>query len=565
MADLLRKKRFLRAEKKAIHAWNIQDYESARDHYAAMLDIAKGWLALKDPNMLWVRAHYSECLMHTGDNETADKLQHEILKDIVPPETEDEADAIVEVLHLRVAVVNKLHARGRTEEALMTMRRALYLSKKSFGDDDENTESLQMGYNKIEEQIMSRQLPRLRTDHRNERSRRRQERLVDSTDQASLSDSDTIVENYACRDDVVDDISDARLLSATASSDFQEQVFHIITDKWFAMYLKRVHDLFRCFSPVKHGARPKIAILDTGLNTKHPDVSKIHNPEDRSEKRIKGLWAPKSQTWSNSEDVDGHGTHCAMVANKVAPNADIYVLRVFEDRHHVSGKHIVEAVHHAVYEWQVDIISMSFAINKDDHSSKAAITEKLREVKDKVLIFAAASNAGLLEGRTYPAKRPEVVAVHAAHGSHEPYKKNPPLFCSEWNITALGMYVLAPHKNASLERLSGTSVACAVAAGIAALVLEFCRRQPLSGEASLRDPSVPVSNDGPLRLSKKGMLRIFQLMRLNNREIKEPGPGEILCLMPWELLSLERGDGKPDAARKIIASDIATALRDLKD
>jgi hypothetical protein len=42
------------------------------------------------------------------------------------------------------------------------------------------------------------------------------------------------------------------------------------------------------------------------------------------------------------QDVDGHGTHCAMVAHQVAPDADTYVACIFRDRRHVRGDHVVD-------------------------------------------------------------------------------------------------------------------------------------------------------------------------------------------------------------------------------
>jgi hypothetical protein len=118
------------------------------------------------------------------------------------------------------------------------------------------------------------------------------------------------------------------------------------TDDWFSTgRLQDVHDLLTRFPSLKTKDRPRIAILDTGLNTSHPDVQKIYKPkpEAREAKRVKGLWAPPDSDWDADEDTDGHGTHCTMVAHKVAPDADLFVLRVFKDRYHATSEHIVEA------------------------------------------------------------------------------------------------------------------------------------------------------------------------------------------------------------------------------
>src|SRR6266480_5045310 len=89
--DLMRKiEAFLVAENRAMDAWDNKDWRSAKEHYGTMLHLADGWLSMEDPNVLWVQAHYSECLMHLGRDEEASKIHADILQAIVPPDTEDE-------------------------------------------------------------------------------------------------------------------------------------------------------------------------------------------------------------------------------------------------------------------------------------------------------------------------------------------------------------------------------------------------------------------------------------------------------------------------------------------
>jgi subtilisin family serine protease len=74
--------------------------------------------------------------------------------------------------------------------------------------------------------------------------------------------------------------------------------------------------------PDESSPRVKIAILDTGLDLSHPDMLmeykdgriKCHDFIDES---------------TAIEDLDGHGTHCTSTLAKIAPNAEIYIGRVF--------------------------------------------------------------------------------------------------------------------------------------------------------------------------------------------------------------------------------------------
>ncbi|KAH0837204.1 hypothetical protein FOPE_04845 [Fonsecaea pedrosoi] len=192
---------------------------------------------------------------------------------------------------------------------------------------------------------------------------------------------------------------------------------------------------------------------------------------------------------------------------------------------------------------------MSFAISKNDKKTKEAMSAKLEEIKDKVLLFAAASNSGRNDGRAYPAKRPEVIAIHAAHGGGGPWKNNPlPSSDDAHNFSTLGMYVETPYTGQATKRVSGTSVACPVAAGIAALVLEFCR-QPL------------VTIKKPERLKhKKGMEAIFSQM-YNRFEASKAGKEEdYFYLRPWKLMVVKDTDDDTAAAWHRVASLINEAF-----
>jgi subtilisin family serine protease len=69
--------------------------------------------------------------------------------------------------------------------------------------------------------------------------------------------------------------------------------------------------------------RVKIAVLDTGLDITHPEISR-----EILEGRIKFHDFVEDST--SIKDLDGHGTHCTSLVAKFAPNSEIYVGRVFK-------------------------------------------------------------------------------------------------------------------------------------------------------------------------------------------------------------------------------------------
>ncbi|KAF2189300.1 subtilisin-like protein [Zopfia rhizophila CBS 207.26] len=129
------------------------------------------------------------------------------------------------------------------------------------------------------------------------------------------------------------------------------------------------------------------------------------------------------------------------------------------------------ALDHAIDKRKANIISMSFGWEHDGHEG---LRETIAGNKD-VLLFAATSNDG--RGIKYPARAEEVIAVDAAHSNGKPSSDNPSQSNEKLErFTALGVDIQSVVQT---ERKSGTSFATPVAAGTAALLLEFAKQPPL--------------------------------------------------------------------------------------
>lgn len=79
----------------------------------------------------------------------------------------------------------------------------------------------------------------------------------------------------------------------------------------------------------KSRERVKVAILDTGVYFEHRNFSKARTLNVLQEDRCRGF--PKQLNAIAGLDRNGHGTHCASVLLRTAPNIDLYVARVFDD------------------------------------------------------------------------------------------------------------------------------------------------------------------------------------------------------------------------------------------
>ena len=208
---------------------------------------------------------------------------------------------------------------------------------------------------------------------------------------------------------------------------------------------------------------------------------------------------------------------------------------------------------------------MSFTISKKDPASNKEMsqviseiksgflvdpeTEKVSKINTGVLMFAAASNSGRNAGRTFPAKHQDVICIHSADGDGVPSKRNPWGQNGDKNFSALGEFIEAPHKGQANERVSGSSVASAVAAGIAALVLEFSRQTPVDGQEMIQEPKTLNT--------KPGMEMVF--LKMTDQDPRAIKTDPYNNLQPWHLLGLDDGEDNK-TARKRIAADINKTL-----
>lgn len=129
-------------------------------------------------------------------------------------------------------------------------------------------------------------------------------------------------------------------------------------------------------------------------------------------------------------------------------------------------------------EQGVDIISMSFGYRRENATIKAAIRDAFHK---GLIIFAAASNSGVNPRLpvSFPANIRQVICMHSSDGDGNPSGRNPPA-TSDCNLSILGEGVAAAwpchlytERHDNLRVASGSSVAAPIAAGLAALILEY--------------------------------------------------------------------------------------------
>lgn len=216
-----------------------------------------------------------------------------------------------------------------------------------------------------------------------------------------------------------------------------------------------------------------IAILDTGIDSDHSDL--VDN--------LGKGYAPKPCDSSSStgeclepwDDDNGHGTHCAGIADAVdnthgvigtSTEATLHAVKVLAENGYGSYSNVAEGL-----EWVADqgydVGSMSLGGESDSQTMKDAC----QYAYDKgVLLVAAASNEGPCSDCVeYPAKYSTVIAVSATEKDDDlaDYSSTGP----EVELAAPGTYVYSTYVGDDYAYMSGTSMATPHVSGTGAIVM----------------------------------------------------------------------------------------------
>lgn len=207
----------------------------------------------------------------------------------------------------------------------------------------------------------------------------------------------------------------------------------------------------------------KVAILDTGIDEKHEDLTVAG-----------GTTAVDDTQWGS--DGSGHGTHVAGTVAAldnnlgvvgVAPNVALYAVKVLSDGGSGSVSSVVGGIKWAVGQG-IPVLNMSLGSGTSSQTLKDACDAAFDAGH---LLVAAAGNSGNPAGRGdnvgYPAAYESVIAVAASDDNDRraSFSSTGPAV----ELIAPGVSVLSTLPGDSYDTYNGTSMASPHVAGAAAL------------------------------------------------------------------------------------------------
>jgi hypothetical protein len=216
------------------------------------------------------------------------------------------------------------------------------------------------------------------------------------------------------------------------------------------------------------GTGVKVAVLDTGIRTDHPDLSVAGGINTISE----GV---------SYDDDNGHGTHVAGVIaaldndlgiKGISPRVELYAIKALDE--HGEGKQtdIIAGIQWAI-ENDIDLINLSLTTEVSTEALKSILEYSY---KQGIISVAASGNNydGVLKNEDtvmYPAKYPFVIAVGSI--GHE---KLPSYFSQQGKsleFVAPGEVILSTYiDDLPYMELSGTSMATPIVTGVLSLYKE---------------------------------------------------------------------------------------------
>jgi subtilisin family serine protease len=212
-----------------------------------------------------------------------------------------------------------------------------------------------------------------------------------------------------------------------------------------------------------------VAVVDSGIEKAHPALSRCVKGgavirEERSFSHGEKDWSEVRVLPYDGVDCSGHGTACAGIIAEIAPEADLYSVRVLGEGGTGSMRALLAGVRWAI-ESGCRVVNLSLGTMNREHMAALHNLMDHAYFRDAVVV-AAADNSG---EESYPSSFSSVISVDFDHITDKfriLYRPN-----GRIEFVAPGVMVEAPTLGGRKILHTGSSFAAPHVSGIVALIL----------------------------------------------------------------------------------------------
>jgi len=227
------------------------------------------------------------------------------------------------------------------------------------------------------------------------------------------------------------------------------------TDLWAAIQPERLWQ-------GRTGRGVRVAIVDSGIDTQHPDlIGKVTESVE-----VVASDGHLDFRASTSGDQAGHGTACAGIISSVAPDAELYSVKVLGPQGSGSGEMFLVGLDYAIKQ-KFHVINLSLGTTKKEYFGP--VHDLLdRAYQAGCIIVAAANN---LPYPSFPSIFSSSVIAVVKRSGADPFN-----FAYRYGqvieMVAPGVEVKTTWPGGGYRQLTGNSFACPYIVGIVALIKE---------------------------------------------------------------------------------------------
>jgi subtilisin len=210
------------------------------------------------------------------------------------------------------------------------------------------------------------------------------------------------------------------------------------------------------------GRGVRVAVVDSGIDTEHPDLKgKVRESVEAVAEDGRIEFRP-----STSGDQAGHGTACAGIITSIAPDVDLYSVKVLGPKASGSGDMFLVGLDYAIKQ-KFRVINLSLGTTKRDFF--APLHDLLdRAYQAGCIVVSAANN---LPYPSYPSIFSSSVVSVVKRAGGDPFNFGY-RYGQVIELVAPGVEVKTTWPGGGYRQLTGNSFACPYMVGIIALMME---------------------------------------------------------------------------------------------